>query len=152
MFVTDLKIPLLAREHRCRIGQKQSLFIAEDNLIEGIMKFEGDLNLLDLPIASVFDGAEYKRHFLIQEICSPAHLRFEKMNLRCVRLFRRAHGQRLIFVGSDRSCVPAIEHRSAHQQCDDDNAGEKGYWKPVGFLRRNQVVRPPISIRVDAMF
>jgi hypothetical protein len=142
VFVTDLKIPLLAWEHGRCIRQKQPLFISEHYLIEGIVKFEGNLDLLDLAIARVLDSAEYKRHFLIQEICGAAHLRLEKMNLRCVGVFRRTHGQRFVFLGSGWDCVPA------NQQRHDHNADEKSDWKPAAFFRRNQAVRPPVSISV----
>src|ERR1022692_1284530 len=58
VFVGNLKISCLPRFHGRSSRQKKALPVAQNNLIEGVMKFEGDFNLLDLAVATVPDRSE----------------------------------------------------------------------------------------------
>jgi len=84
VLVWDLNVSLLAGKKGWRCRKKQSLLIAQDHLAEGVMEFNRDFNLVNLTVAAVLNRAENVRHFLIEEICRPAHLGLEKMNLRRV--------------------------------------------------------------------
>src|SRR6266478_145549 len=81
MFVRNLKIPLLAGQHWRRTRKKQTLSIAQNDLIERIVKLESNFDLLDLAIAAVLNRSENVSDFLIQKVGCPAHLGIEKMNL-----------------------------------------------------------------------
>ena len=81
MLVRDLDVPLLARKKGWRCWKKQALPIAQNHLVERVVKLNRDFNLLNLAVAGVLDGEKHVRHFLIQEIRGPAHFGLEKMNL-----------------------------------------------------------------------
>src|ERR1700676_5547341 len=68
VLVGNLKISLLSGQHRWRTGKKQALLIAQNDLIEGIVKFESDFDLLDFTIAAILDRSENIGDFLIQKI------------------------------------------------------------------------------------
>ena len=57
MLIAHLKIALLAWGERRRVGHEQPLLVTQDDLIERIVKFERDLNLLDAPVAAWPVGA-----------------------------------------------------------------------------------------------
>src|SRR5258705_13562407 len=88
----NLKIALLSRGERRIVFCEQTLLVAQHHLVERIVKFERDFNLLDAPVAAVLERPEHKCYFLIQKIGSAAHFRFQKMDLRSVGLFGGAHG------------------------------------------------------------
>ena len=134
VLVADLKIALLSWPERSRGRQKQTLRIAQDHLVEWIVEFERDFNLLDAPIAPVFERTEHKCHFLVQEVGRAAHFRFEKMNLLGIGLLGRAHGQRLRHLLSRRARVTAEQDGGAQQQCHDDQSGREGSGKPAALF------------------
>ena len=68
VFIGDLDVPLLAGKKRRGRWKKQALLVAQDHLIEGVVKFKRDFNLVDLAVAAVFHRAKHVGDFLVQEM------------------------------------------------------------------------------------
>src|SRR5258708_5463317 len=86
-------------------------------------------------------------NFLVQEVGGAAHLRFEKVNLRSVGLFGRAHRERLQHFRSPWRGVAAEQHGSANQKRDDHQSGAEGCGEPASFCRRHHLSVPPHTCR-----
>ena len=67
-FVAELKVALIVRRERDRGGTEEPLLISQHDLIEHVVKFERNLDLLDPARAIVLHGAEDEGHFLVQEV------------------------------------------------------------------------------------
>jgi len=146
MFVGDLHIPLLAGHKRRSRGKKQALLVAQDDLLERIVKFHGDFNLVNFAVAAVLNRAEYIGYFLVQEIGRAAHLGIEKMNLRGVGLLGRPYDQGPVVLGNGWSSVLAIEHGCADQHGNNHDSDQKCDWQAAAFFCGDQVGNPPVSL------
>src|SRR5882762_2028785 len=76
VLVPNLKIALLSRGEGRIVFCEQTLLVAQHHLVERIVKFERDFNLLDAPVATVLERPEHKCYFLVQKIGRAAHFRF----------------------------------------------------------------------------
>ena len=65
VFVANLKITLLSRRKWSIVLGEQPLFIPQHDLVERIVEFERNFDLLDAAVTTVFHRAKNKSHFLV---------------------------------------------------------------------------------------
>ena len=121
VFVANLKIALLSRGEWRVVLRKQALFIPQHYLVERIVKFERNFNLLDAAIAAIFHRAKYKRHFLVQKIGRAAQRHIFNFDLRSVLALRGAEGWMDFLHAAARRRLPPRPQIKSHQY--DDHGG-----------------------------